>query len=163
MSVALRGARTAASSTLRCSIRPILRASHKPLSLAPFPRSSPIRSLSVMLPRQSGAPAPPSAARGYDPEILDIANFVHNTAIDSDLAVRGPFLLPRSAHRMLSLIPPASFLSTRLVADSKDFDSENAQNSLGRLSREPSFPMAQRCPGRPSSSTRSMGLSTSAP
>lgn len=35
---------------------------------------------------QSGAPVPPSEARAYDPEINDIADYVHNKPIDSDLA-----------------------------------------------------------------------------
>lgn len=39
-----------------------------------------------MSPLQSGAPPPPQA-REYDPEIKDIASYVHNTPIDSDLAV----------------------------------------------------------------------------
>ncbi|ESZ92392.1 2-methylcitrate dehydratase-like protein [Sclerotinia borealis F-4128] len=38
-----------------------------------------------MSPLQSGAPPPPQA-REYDPEIKDIASYVHNTPIDSDLA-----------------------------------------------------------------------------
>jgi len=38
-----------------------------------------------MSPLQSGAPPPPQA-REYDPEIKDIANYVHNTPINSDLA-----------------------------------------------------------------------------
>jgi 2-methylcitrate dehydratase len=29
----------------------------------------------------------PAASKGYDPEIKDIADYVHNKAIDSDLAV----------------------------------------------------------------------------
>lgn len=44
------------------------------------------RQFSVMAARQSGAPPPPQA-REYDPEIKDIASYVHNTPIDSDLAV----------------------------------------------------------------------------
>lgn len=35
----------------------------------------------------AAAPAP-SAHTGYDPEIKDIADYVHNKAVDSDLAVR---------------------------------------------------------------------------
>jgi 2-methylcitrate dehydratase len=35
---------------------------------------------------QSNAP-PSQVAREYDPEIKDIASFVHNTPIESDLAV----------------------------------------------------------------------------
>jgi hypothetical protein len=50
----------------------------------------------------SAAAPSPSAGQGYDPEITDIANYVHNKKIDSDLAVSGeiPFFprasLPRS-------------------------------------------------------------------
>jgi 2-methylcitrate dehydratase len=39
-----------------------------------------------MAPLQSGAPPPPQA-REYDPEIKDIASYVHHTPITSDLAV----------------------------------------------------------------------------
>ena len=34
------------------------------------------------------APPKPSEGVGYDPEIKDIANYIHNYKIDSDLAVR---------------------------------------------------------------------------
>jgi len=44
-----------------------------------------------MSPLQSGAPPPPQA-REYDPEIKDIASYVHNTPIVSDLAVRIPMI-----------------------------------------------------------------------
>lgn len=44
-------------------------------------------SFSTMSKLQSGAPPAP-VAREYDPEIKDIASYVHNTPIDSDLAVR---------------------------------------------------------------------------
>lgn len=39
---------------------------------------------------QSAAATTPKPAEGvgYDPEIKDIANYIHNYAIDSDLAVR---------------------------------------------------------------------------
>lgn len=36
----------------------------------------------------------PSEGVGYDPEIKDIANYIHSYAIDSDLAVSSP--LPRN-------------------------------------------------------------------
>ncbi len=42
-----------------------------------------------MSPLQSGAPATPQV-REYDPEIKDIASYVHNTPIKSDLAVHSP-------------------------------------------------------------------------
>ena len=53
------------------------------------------RKFSVMPPLQSGAPPPPQA-REYDPEIKDIANYVHNTPINSDLAVSFPHFAPDS-------------------------------------------------------------------
>lgn len=43
-------------------------------------------SFSTMSKLQSNAP-PSQVAREYDPEIKDIASFVHNTPIESDLAV----------------------------------------------------------------------------
>lgn len=47
---------------------------------------SSFKQFSTMSPLQSGAPPPPQA-REYDPEIKDIASYVHNTPINSDLAV----------------------------------------------------------------------------
>ncbi|KAH8803887.1 MmgE/PrpD family-domain-containing protein [Hyaloscypha sp. PMI_1271] len=49
------------------------------------PRTPTSRQFSAMSPLQSGAPPPPQA-REYDPEIKDIASYVHNTPINSDLA-----------------------------------------------------------------------------
>lgn len=46
----------------------------------------PCSRFSTMTLLQSGAPAQLSQARHYDPEILDIAKYVHNTPIQSDLA-----------------------------------------------------------------------------
>jgi 2-methylcitrate dehydratase len=39
---------------------------------------------------QSGAP-PPKSPQKYDPEITDMASYIHNYKIDSELAVRLPF------------------------------------------------------------------------
>jgi hypothetical protein len=46
---------------------------------------------------QSAAAAAPSPAggKGYDPEIKDIADYVHNKPIDSELAVRRELFLCR--------------------------------------------------------------------
>jgi 2-methylcitrate dehydratase len=49
-------------------------------------RPATFKQFSTMSPLQSGAPPPPQA-REYDPEIKDIASYVHHTAIESDLAV----------------------------------------------------------------------------
>lgn len=65
---------------------------------------------------QSNAPVTPSEGRGYDPEIKDIADYIHNKPIDSDLAVSLPPCLPnkhftRSADRpKVMSIYPAHFL-----------------------------------------------------
>merc|ERR1712000_145385 len=92
MSTINRGVRTA-SRTLRTPAlqsRAPLRTPLAFTSRANFtasPRTTPSspRQFSVMAARQSGAPPPPQA-REYDPEIKDIASYVHNTPIDSDLA-----------------------------------------------------------------------------
>jgi hypothetical protein len=55
--------------------------------------SATFKQFSTMSPLQSGAPPPPQA-REYDPEIKDIASYVHNTPINSDLAVSSSFNLP---------------------------------------------------------------------
>jgi 2-methylcitrate dehydratase len=39
-----------------------------------------------MSPLQSGAP-PPSKPQEYDPEIKDMASYIHNYKVDSELAV----------------------------------------------------------------------------
>lgn len=39
---------------------------------------------------QSAAPIPPTAEKGYDPEIKDMADYIHNYKVDSDLAVWAP-------------------------------------------------------------------------
>lgn len=40
-----------------------------------------------MAARQSAAPAVPSGDKAYDPEIQDMASYVHQYNVDSDLAV----------------------------------------------------------------------------
>jgi 2-methylcitrate dehydratase len=59
-----------------------------PVSIAATPSRS---SFSTMASLQSASAATPSpsAGKGYDPEILDIASYVHNQKIDSELAVSG--------------------------------------------------------------------------
>jgi hypothetical protein len=64
-----------------------------------------------MSPLQSGAPPPPQA-REYDPEIKDIASYVHNTPITSDLAVRTSKPNGKAITDLAnSLTPPGSFCS----------------------------------------------------
>lgn len=62
-----------------------------PLSVATTHTRS---SFSTMASLQSASAAAvsPSAHKGYDQEILDIAGYVHNQKIDSELAVSGEIL-----------------------------------------------------------------------
>jgi 2-methylcitrate dehydratase len=75
------------------------RALRAPLSLAlrassqASPHTPAFRQFSAMAPLQSGAPPPPQA-REYDPEIKNIASYVHHTPINSDLAVSCPQFTP---------------------------------------------------------------------
>lgn len=81
----------APSSLLRC------RASIVPNTLKNLQSTTPrVARFSTMAPLQSTAPAP-SVEREYDPEIKDMADYVHNYKIESDLAVwiaSWYFLLP---------------------------------------------------------------------
>lgn len=43
-----------------------------------------------MASKQYAAAAPPATERVYDPEIKDMASYIHNYNIDSDLAVGVP-------------------------------------------------------------------------
>ena len=89
-------ARFGAPPSLR--ILPQRPALHRPLHApASAPRLRPAaRALSTMAARQSGADhgAAPAAKEAYDPEILDIASYVHNYRIDSELAVRNTPVRP---------------------------------------------------------------------
>src|SRR4051812_33327065 len=98
MSAVNRGLRSA-SRSLRLQQRSSLQTAARPLTVAssqtllnaasrrsPVP-SSTSHNFSTMSALKSGAPVAPSEHRGYDPEITDIADYVHNKPIDSDLAV----------------------------------------------------------------------------
>jgi hypothetical protein len=124
MSAINRGVRTVASKNLRVPF-PANNLQSRALQTAPLrslsstsrssPRTTQIASrkqFSTMSPLQSGAPPPPQA-REYDPEIKDIASYVHNTPIDSDLAVRSPKRLVKAIPDVVhSLIPRGSSCST---------------------------------------------------
>lgn len=51
------------------------------------PRVNRAPRFSTMAARQSAAPAVPSGDKAYDPEIQDMASYVHQYNVDSDLAV----------------------------------------------------------------------------
>ena len=64
----------------------------RPIALAATARTPVVQRTAIAAPfstmptLRSGA-AVPAAAREFDPEITDVANYVHNVEIDSDLAV----------------------------------------------------------------------------
>lgn len=132
-------------------------------------RSSPFHTMASL---QSGAPAKPSEGVGYDPEIKDIANYIHNYKIDSELAVSFPQRLHsyparpaanRTTTNQLSSTPRASFSSIRSVVVWRACASKNAQSFSAPLSPGPPCPTAPRSLARPSSLTPSMVPSTLAP
>jgi 2-methylcitrate dehydratase len=112
MSALNRGVRTATRNLRLPALQP--RALRAPLTIASRAKSgAPTRSatfkkFSTMSPLQSGAPPPPQA-REYDPEIKDIASYVHHTPIESDLAVSFP---------EVSLNDPADTLPSSTQLDS---------------------------------------------
>src|ERR1700712_4629957 len=77
------------------------------------------KQFSTMSALQSGAPPPPQV-REYDPEIKDIASYVHHTPINSDLAVGSPATPQFTPLTSRSSIQHASSSSTHWVAASKD-------------------------------------------
>jgi 2-methylcitrate dehydratase len=72
------------SSVLSRAVRPI--AFRTPQTNSITSRTSTVAAFSTMSSLKSSAP-PVKSKREYDPEIKDIATYVHNTAIDSELAV----------------------------------------------------------------------------
>jgi 2-methylcitrate dehydratase len=72
------------SSVLSRAVRPI--ALRTPQSNSVISRTTTATAFSTMSSLKSAAP-PVQSKREYDPEIKDIASYIHNTAIDSELAV----------------------------------------------------------------------------
>lgn len=60
-----------------------------PSPIASVRARAPVTRFSTMAARQSAAPAAP-ADRAYDPEIKDMASYIHEYNVDSDLAVSFP-------------------------------------------------------------------------
>ncbi|KAB5528936.1 MmgE/PrpD family-domain-containing protein [Coniochaeta sp. 2T2.1] len=96
MSAVNRGLRSA-SRSLRLQQRTSLQTAARPLTVASSTTilnaarrsavpSSTSHNFSTMSSLKSGAPVAPAEQRAYDPEITDIADYVHNKPIDSDLA-----------------------------------------------------------------------------
>lgn len=100
MSAVHRGIRQASRTLQRSSL--CRTSALRPLSSSSWsaPRTAALRqtrnNFSTMASLQSAAAATPSPSesKGYDPEITDIANYVHNKPIDSDLAVSRRALCP---------------------------------------------------------------------
>lgn len=74
------------------ALRPLsaLKNAAAPLSVAATHTRSSFSTMASLQSASAAAPSP-SAGKGYDPEILDIASYVHNKPIDSELAVSGEF------------------------------------------------------------------------
>jgi 2-methylcitrate dehydratase len=93
MSAINRGLRAASVQTLRYARAAPAFKGNSFKAINTFSRSTPsavkTTAFSTMSKLQSGAPPAPTT-REYDPEIVDIASYVHNTPIESDLAVSGP-------------------------------------------------------------------------
>jgi hypothetical protein len=97
----------------------------------------------------SSAP-PPSGPREYDPEIKDMASYIHNYKIDSDLAVHSHVIsIISSVLNLFSSTLPASSSWTPWAAASRLSVSKNAPSSSGLSSKVQLFPMARECQGRP--------------
>lgn len=80
----------------RSALRPLTGSLNTNSSSRPIAALPARSSFSTMASLQSAAAATPSpaAGKGYDPEIKDIADYVHNYKIDSPLAVSAPLALP---------------------------------------------------------------------
>lgn len=112
-------------------------------------------------------------ASAYDPEIADVANYVHNYNIDSDLAVRleyhprtharEPRVRPRDTDTPASMTLLATSCSTPSAAVSAPSSSLNVPRSSAPRSPAPRSPMACVCRAPTMSWTRSTAPSTSAP
>lgn len=115
-----------------------------PFSLRPAACYYPIpmaASISSLGPLKSSAPIAVARAREYDPEIKDMASYVHNFKIDSDLAVS---FIPSKYTALLCvlteyLLPSLTLLdsssSIRSGAVLKLFGSRNVRNCLGLWSK----------------------------
>lgn len=89
MSAINRSLRAASSQTLRLQTRTVRAPAFNRFANTPSIRSATLKAssnFSTMSKLQSNAP-PAAAVREYDSELTDIASYVHNTPIDSDLAV----------------------------------------------------------------------------
>ena len=75
----------AASASIRAAARPL--ASHLSRQQFLISRNTMAASFSTVPARKGDAVASPAAPRDYDPEIVDMASYIHNYNVDSDLAV----------------------------------------------------------------------------
>lgn len=107
-------------------------------------------SISSVAPLKFSAPIAAAGVREYDPEIKDMASYVHNYKIDSDLAVSSIFLvtLRRALNILIACLPPSLILldTSSLIplgVDLKLFGSRNVRNYLALSSKEQLFLTAQ--------------------
>jgi hypothetical protein len=111
--------------------------------------------------------AAPAPAAQYDQEIVDMASYIHNYKIDSDLAVSCNCIFETRPRTTLTF----TFRSTLLVSSSltlsaavlRPSSSLTAQSSSVPSSRAPQSPMAQKFSALPTSLTPSVVPSTLVP
>ena len=142
----------------------LARSSFAAISLRASTRSS-RSSFSTMSALKSAVVAEPKAEKDYDPEIVDMAKYIHNYDIKSDLAVSRQLCgsLSTTSHlsdnslanycSSISSTPPASSSSTPSAAASKPSNSPNAPNSSAPSCQVPPSPMVPAYPAHPTSST----------
>lgn len=116
-------------------------------------------------PALKSAAVPPSGPREYDPEIKDMASYVHNYTVDSDLAVCPVSFLFCHLRDFADSDGSSTLLATfsliLLAAVSRLSALKSALSSWVPSSRALLFPMVRRCRVHLTSSILSMALSTS--
>lgn len=159
MSAFSRNLCSSASRNLRSRSGVITRAV-RPIALRTSPltsftsRAAPAASFSAMSSLKSAAP-PVQSKREYDPEIKDIASYIHNTPIDSELAVCSSDL--SALHKLTSIVHSSTLhdgsSSTPSAAVSRVSNSSNAGTSSDPSSPVPSSPTVPKFPEQTTSST----------
>ena len=106
-------------------------------------RLSPFSTMSAL----RGAAAAPAGKREYDSEIKDIASYVHNRKMDSELAVSD---LPMTVTKLTldSMILLVTFCWTHLGVGLKLYGSRNVRSYLVLPCLGQLFLMAHEFPGR---------------
>ena len=164
------GIRSIRSAAIRQRCSPTIRTAFTKQSFTRHSQISthlPRASFMTMSSLKSSAPATSSGSRQFDPEIKDMANYIHHYKIDSDLAVclsLNPRYISTTADYIslfYSLKPLDMSSLIRLGVVWKPSVSKSAQNCLDQLSLARSSPTALEFPVHPTFSIPSTGPSIS--